>query len=69
MSGSKQAAAPAGGAKEKEKAKREDVVLIKDHEHGGKPCKAGSTISVLPHQKAWLQGLGVIGKSAEGEGK
>jgi hypothetical protein len=67
MSGRKQDAAPAGS--EKEKAKREDVVLVKDHDHGGKPCKAGSTISVLPHQKAWLQQLGKIAKPGEGEGK
>lgn len=67
MSGRKQETAPAAG--EKEKAKREDVELIKDHEHGGKLCKAGSKISVLPHQKAWLQQLGKVAKSAEEEGK
>lgn len=67
MSGRKPEAAPAGG--EKEKAKREDVELIADHEHGGKLCKAGSKISVLPHQKVWLQQLGKIAKTAEEGGK
>jgi len=66
MSGRKQEAAPAGS--EKEQAKRVEVVLTQDHTHAGKPCKAGQTISVLPHQKAWLQELGKVAKDTKGEG-
>lgn len=42
------------------KAKREPVVLLKEHEHGGKEYPAGATIHVLPHQKAWLIRLGKV---------
>lgn len=46
---------------------REDVRLTKDHIHKRQQCKAGDTISVLPHQKAWLLQLGKIDPSTEGE--
>lgn len=66
MSARKEVAIPAA-ADGKPVAQREDVLLTKDHIHKRQQCKAGDTISVLPHQKAWLQKLGKIGPSTEGE--
>lgn len=44
----------------KSKSQREEVLLLKDHEHGGKKCRAGAKIRVNAAEKAWLQAHHVI---------
>lgn len=36
------------------------VLLIKDHEHAGKPCRAGDEIEVTAAQHTWLREQGVV---------
>lgn len=44
--------------------KTEQVTLLKDHTHGGKPYKQGEPIAVTPKQKAFLQERGKVAADA-----
>lgn len=47
-------------AEKKKPAAREEVILQKDHRHGGEDKKKGDSIRVTAAQKEWLAKHGVI---------